>query len=610
MSYYKYIRNTALIVAFTSALVLPSCKKSFFDVPDTAGIDSDIWNDEGAVGLFLNRSYALIMPQWPVAGSIHNTSDELNNINTAFWYGTLTETSVTDIGTGTSIASNRYFDIRRCNLGIVNLNNASTLPSEVRELYKGQFFMLRAMIYFRLVTIYGGVPLITTVLDPGTDDLNVPRAKTSECIAQIVKDLDSAAARLPQSWPAADIGRLTRGAALAMKGRVLLYWASPQFNPTNIASRWEDAYVANKAAYDGLVADGYGLLANYANIFTTEDHKEVIIVRKYNTARDWGTNIENVTRPYSESSAGSGQNQPTWNLVQSYQMRDGRPSTAASTDYPFDPLFFWRNRDPRFDATIAYNTSVWALSGKTGRKQYTYNGTVEENPSAPVTGFYCKRLCNAALTPAQAVYNSNTGGGSGADWIELRFAEVVLNLADAANETGRLSEAKDMVRLIRQRAGIVAGAGTNDYGLELGTDIPSMRNIIMNERQIEFAMEGKRYWDLRRTRSLGTIVARQSFKPVAKPPYYPGTTRSGAQPGDIFLDKPDAFGVRPKDTANWSNPAVYSNIFTTSAASIEGTNVVTLPEKYYFYALPNMFTNSFIIQQTLGWTNGTFDPLQ
>ena len=75
------------------------------------------------------------------------------------------------------------------------------------------------------------------------------------------------------------------------------------------------------------------------------------------------------------------------------------------------------------------------------------------------------------------------------DWIEMRFAEAIMNLAECANETGRLTEAKDMVRLIRQRAGIVAG--TFDYGLSIATDAASMRSLILNERMIEFAMEGK-----------------------------------------------------------------------------------------------------------------------
>lgn len=586
--------------------VLPACTKDdeFFDLEDPQGIDSDIWNDEGAVGLFLNRTYALVIPQWPTLGGIHNTSDELNNANTAFLYGTLNENSVTDIGTSNGITSNRYFDIRRCNIAIEGLNNSRTIAEATKNTLKGQFFFMRAFVYFRLVSLYGGVPL---VLKSQTlnDELNVPRAKTSECIAAIADDLDSAAAYLPATWSGSDVGRITRAAAMAVKGKVLMYWASPQFNPTNITSRWEAAYQANKAAYDQCITDGYSLLANYANIFTTEDHREILLVRKYNTSRDLGTNIENVTRPFSESTAGSGSNQPTWNMVQAYTMSNGLPITHASSGY--NATQFWLNRDPRLNASVAYNGAAWPLSSKATRKQWSYTGVLDETAGTIVTGFYCKRLCNPTLTPAQAVYVSNTGGGSGMDWIEMRFAEVILNYAECANETGRMTEAKNMVRLIRQRAGIAAGSF--DYGLDVATDAASMRSLILNERMVEFSMEGKRYWDLRRTRNLNLISARQSYKVAPKSPYFAGT---GTVAGRIYLDMANAAGTKPRDTADLNNPVTYSNIFAApTIASLEGSNVISMPANYYFYALPNFFSqNTFVIQQTAGWINGTFDPLQ
>lgn len=607
MKYFKHTGAKILVMAAMLLTSLVACKKDseFFDIEDPQGIDSDIWNDEGAVGLFLNRTYGLIMPQWPTLGGIHNTSDELNNANTAFLYGTLVENSVTDIGTSNSITANRYFDIRRCNVAIEGINKSTALSDATKQTLKGQLFFLRAYVYFRLVNLYGGVPLILSSQNLEGDELNVPRSKTSECIAAIVNDLDSAAANLPALWTGNDIGRITRGAALAVKGKVLMYWASPQFNPTNIATRWEDAYQACKTAYTQCVADGYLLIANYANIFTTEDHREVILVRKYNTSRDLGTNTENVTRPFSESTAGGGSNQPTWNVVQAYTMNNGLPITHASSNY--NSTMFWQNRDPRFEASIAYNGAAWPLSGKATRKQWSYTGVLDETAGTIVTGFYCKRLCNTTFTAAQAAYASGTGGGSGMDWIEMRFAEVIMNLAECANETGRQSEAKDMVRLIRQRAGIIAGAF--DYGLDVATDAASMRDLILNERRVEFIMENKRHADLRRTRNYHLISARQSYKVAPKPPYYAGT---GTVAGRIYLDMANSAGTKPRDTVTINNQSVYTSVFNTPAiASLEGSNVISIPAKYYFYALPNFFSqNTFVIQQTSGWINGTFDPLQ
>jgi starch-binding outer membrane protein, SusD/RagB family len=614
----KYIKNKGLLVAVVALAlltILSSCKKDFFDIEDPQGIDSEIWNDEGAIGLFLNRTYSLVMPQTPTLGGIHNTSDELNNANTAFLYGTLNENSVTDMGTGNTITTNRYFDIRRCNLAIEGIDTSKALAGDVKGQLKAQFYFLRAFTYFKMVTLYGGVPLVLKAQEITNEGIvSTPRSKTSECIAAIVKDLDSAAVFLPANWPgpvtSADYGKVTRGAAKALKGKVLMYWASAQFNPTNIASRWEDAYQANLDAYNQCVTDGRILIPKYSDIFITEDHKEVLLVRKYTTTRDFGTNIENITRPFSESTAGSGSNQPTWNLVQSYLMKDGLPASASSASFPYNATLFWQNRDPRFDASIAYNGGFWPLSGNAVRKQWAYNGVVEETAGSIITGFYCKRFCNPTISAGQAIYNSNTGGGSGMDWIEMRFAEVIMNLAECANETGRLIEAKNMVRLIRTRAGIVVGG--SDYGLSIATDMTTMRSLILKERQIEFALEGKRYFDLRRTRNLNLITARQSYKLSAKAPYYPGITRTGALPTDIFLDKPDAQGVRPKDTANLNNLVVHNAIFAAPAiASLEGSNVISIPSNYYFYALPNFFSqNTFVIEQTQGWINGTFDPLQ
>lgn len=612
MRYMRYIKNTGkvmVLAALAVFTVLQSCKKNdeFFNIEDPQGIDSKIWSDEGAVGLFLNRTYGLIMPQWPTLGGIHNTSDELNNANTAFLYGTLVENSVTDIGTGNTITTNRYFDIRRCNIAIEGLNGGS-LPASTKQTLKGQFFFLRAFTYFNLVRLYGGVPLIlkSQTLE---DELNVPRSKTSECIAAIIKDLDSAAANLPASWTGNDIGRITRAAAMSVKGKVLLYWASPQFNyPATIASRWEDAYQANLAAYNQCVTDGYLLIPNYANIFITEDHKEILLVRKYNANRDLGNTVEQVTRPKSETDGASGSNQPTWNLVQAYPMANGLPITHASSGY--DNIMFWQNRDPRLEASIAYNGDPWPLSGKATRKQWTHTGVPDEPSGTIVTGFYCKRLCNPTLTAAQSVYVSASGGGSGMDWIEMRFAEVIMNLAECANETGKLAEAKDMVRKIRQRAGIVAGAF--DYGLAVATDMASMRTLILNERMVEFAMEGKRYWDLRRTRNFNLISARQSYKLSTKSPYVAGNLPTTPDLTKIYIDVANSAGTKPRDTANLNNKAVYTSIYTTpgTIASLEGSNVVSIPAKYYFYALPNFFSQSFFLEQTAGWINGTFDPLQ
>ncbi|TKC10115.1 RagB/SusD family nutrient uptake outer membrane protein [Pedobacter polaris] len=608
------INKLFLLIALS--MVLLSCQKDIFDKRDLSGLDPDIWNTESATNLYINKTYDLVMPNWPIAGALHNTSDESNGATTALLYGQLTETSVPDIASNnTGSGNNQYFTIRRINLAIQGIEE-STLSTEVKAKLKGQMYFFRAYMYFNLIKLYGGVPLVIKSQDINTDELDVPRAKTSDCVKQIVKDLDSCYG-LPYTWPlSTDGGRINRMAALALKGKVLMYWASPQFNPTNDLTRWEAAYTACKEAYDKGLANNYDLIANYANIFTDETtgNKERIMWRTYDaitTNPGRGTNIENALRPFSESTAGGGSYQPTWNLVQAYTLKDGVPITsAASSSFTYNQTLFYLNRDPRFDASIAYNGNVWALSGKSGRKQWNYIGILEDASRQTATGFYIKRISNPNITALGAAYNSNTGGGSGMDWIELRFAEVLLNLAESANATGRIAEAKTLLVKLRTRAGIVAG--TKNYGLDLATNSTQLATVILNERQVEFAMEGKRYDDLRRTRTfhLLTGTVRQGYRWTPKSPYVAGPLPQTPDLTKVYLDITNAQAFKPRDTITVTNSDVINKVFTLSVVSLDTAQPISFPTTYYFYPLPTGFlTSSVKIEQTIGWSGGTFDPL-
>ncbi len=588
-----------------SMIMLSACQKEIFDKRDLSGLDPAIWDTESATNLYINRTYDLVMPNWPVAGGLHNTSDEQNAANTTLLYGQLTDNQVPDIASGnTGSGNNQYFTIRRINLALQGIEE-STLTRDVKSKLKGQLFFLRAFMYFNLIKLYGGVPLILKSQDISNDELQVPRSKTSECVKQIVADLDSCGG-LPFSWPlSTDGGRITKIAALSLKGKVLMYWASPQFNPNNDAARWEAAYVACKEAYDTGLANGYDLLANYANIFIDESsaNKERIVWRTYDaitTNPGRGTNIENVLRPFSESSAGGGSYQPTWNLVQAYPMRDGVPAGNAASAFAYDPTIFWVNRDPRLEASIAYNGAVWPLSGKAGRKQWNYQNVTEDVSRQSATGFYIKRISNPTLSPTAALYNSNTGGGSGMDWIEMRFAEVLLNLAESASASGRIGEAKVLLVKLRARAGIVAG--TQNYGLNLANSAPEMAALILAERQVEFAMEGKRYDDLRRTRTFHLLsgTVRQGYRWTVKSPF---TVAS------IEANVPST-STKVRDTITITNTTSVNRFFTPSLTSLDTTTPINFPMNYYFYPLPtNFLLSSIKIEQTLGWPGGSFDPL-
>ncbi|WP_316809941.1 RagB/SusD family nutrient uptake outer membrane protein [Pedobacter heparinus] len=621
---YKTVAKKYLMVFATAVALLSSCKVNdddFFELRDRNGIDAAIWNTEGSVQMHLNRAYDVVMPQFLFQD--HNTNNMNGRYGVHFasdenffpaadqWaraalglQGELGNNDIRFAGnvyTGNA-GGNKYMDIARCNDAIANIPGGTMAPALKRS-FLGQYYALRAMVYFELVKVYGGVPLVLTPQSP--DNLTVSgRASARECFQTITNDLDSAITNLNGIvWDdASGRGKLDKLAATCLKAKVLLYWASPQFNPGNDASRWATALEANKTAYDLAVSSGRVLLPNYASIFQTEGtaNTETIIVRTYSsTLERRGHDGERRSRPSSEGGSPNQGYRATTRLLDAYPMLDGNP-IGSPGQYTYDDVMFWQNRDPRFNATIAYNGGIWALSGKATRKQWTYTGAISEANLMPV---YCKRFTTPALTAAASAYTNNIGG-NGMDWIEMRFAEVILNYADCANETGNLSLAKDMVRKIRERAGIKVGATpANDFGLGSVTTAARMRDLILNERMVEFAFENKRNSDLRRTRRMHLLTGNMTSIEIE---VIGGTNVRNAL--EVVVNP--TTGDRFRETLNLENKAVYSQYFRKNIVGVQGYLPYNIPEFHYFYTFNTDFVNTGAnIQATIGWAGGTFDPL-
>lgn len=526
--------------------------------------ENDVWNDNLYATAYLNKLYRDNLPGWDAG--IADNSDESDG-GDDIMYGQLT--------TG-SIDTWSYEQIRNINLLIQNVT-LGNIDSETQETLKAQAMILRAWRYFQMVRLYGGVPMI---LEPQklTDDLYVTRNKTSECIDLIVTDLDYAISILPWKWAGNEEGRFTKASALALKGRVLLFYASPQFNPENKKERWEKAYEANKLAKEELEKNGYGLYENYENIWFDEMNKEAIFVTRYqepDVTHTWDA----YTRPLSEAQNYSGGNQPTLEMLNSYPMNTG-VSIEESPEY--DPVLYWKNRDPRFNKTIAYNTCIWELSDKKGRRQWTYSGSEPYNPTS--TGFYCRKAINLSYTPYYTERSST-------DWIEIRFAEVLMNYAECAAELDKADEAYLVLKQIRERAGIIPGENKM-YGLKAGMPHSELIKAIMLERKIEFAYEGKRYWDLRRRRLFGSELN--------------GKKRHGILPKLLI---PQEEFDKVKDKIDFDKE--YATYFKDSLIILDKKFDINFQDNYYFYAIPDkhLETNSKL-QQTQGWDNGAFNPYE
>jgi starch-binding outer membrane protein, SusD/RagB family len=620
---FRYIN-----IAVAGMIALAGCQK-VLDKQNLSALSGELlYSDSTIVQLNLDNIYDNNLPAFGgqvgssvLSGTQPQLSEEGYSSANVFMTGivSLGTNEPTDFGTAlntnNSQPSNNYGRIRQLNSFIENID-ASTLPQFTKNKFKAQALFFRAFRYWDMVRIYGGVPLVLTTLggvgQAARDAALLPRDKTSACFAQMVKDLDSAIAYLPGKWTttsSATWGRITSGAAAALKGRILLYWASPMFNPSDLPERWQAAYDANLQAKTILDANGSALHANYKTMWFSEaNNPEAVMVTIYNNSPTDQVKKNNGWDRSCRPSylQGSSSNLPTWEMVSSYPMKDGK-APGTSTTYPYYDSLYYKNRDPRFDATIAYNGCVWPLDGVATRKIWTYfeTATGSTEASASNTGFYCRKAVQ------EGTYTNGDPQFSGTDWMEIRYAEVLLNLAEAAigiNKLGTTDPSYIGITAVRKRAGIDAGTGSL-YGLTAGMTRAQLFDAVLLERKIEFAYEGKRFWDLyrwkRNTDLNGWTRNRLRI-----------TLRTGAGiPTAAQLKDPTNASFR--DGQNLDNMS--ANFFTTnrnnkhdasnSVTKLDATPINFLT-KYYFFPIPQLaITNNPNLAQNKDW-GGSFDPLQ
>lgn len=377
-----------------------------------------------------------------------------------------------------------YKGIRKCNEFFKDIETSSIVQQSKDE-FMGEVKFLRAFFYFQLVERYGGVPLITEAqsLD---DDLLVARNTIDECFDFLSTEFAAAADLLPESGAK---GHATKGAALAMKGRALLFYASPLFNPGNDQSRWQAAAAANKAVMDLGV---YELYPDLKNLFLDPANKESIFELQYHLPeKDHGWDSQ--LKPNWLAHGNAGQCSPLQELVDAFPMENGKMITDPTSGY--DPQNPYVGRDERFYASIGYNGAEY--SGTRGGQLTTitlqiYDGGRDFNgdPSTQVYNTYTGYFTLKGIDPNNTVYTK--AEGSTQPWMYIRYAEVLLNYAEAQNEAvGPDASVYAALEKIRGRAGI-----TNPISPGMSQD--EMRKLIHNERYVELCFENKRYWDLRR----------------------------------------------------------------------------------------------------------------
>lgn len=624
------------IVIITGLLLTTiSCKKVLNVDPLSQYNTKQVFQDSLVARNAVDYIYDQNCPAWG-GSNPGNGSTAVSGVNVALsdegtgttnFFGTVAPNidQVTDYGTSLS-GGNNYGKIRTMNDFLQNCE-AGPLPRSTKDRLEGQVYFFRAYQYFELVKKYGGVPLVLSTLDALGPDAKVadqlPRNKTSECIAQIVSDLNMAIAKLPINWKASlptnsDWGRITSGAAAAMKGRVLLYWASPQFNPTGITQRWQDAYDANKQAVTLLTAGGFGLNASYDQMWFTEvNNPEAVFVTGYNNVStgigNKNNSYDNATRP-KINGTGGGSNQPCWEMAKAYPMLDGKRPGDVTGKYTYSDQTFYKTRDPRFDKTIAFNGCTWPLNGNTTYKLYTYyvaGKSVEATPTG--TGFYCRKAIDPAVAASSVQF-------SGTDWMEIRYAEVLLNLAESAcgiNKLALTDESYQGLIALRARAGVEAGTGLGAglYGLQANMNQQQMFTAILYERQIEFAFEGKRFWDLRRWQLLNSatpnIYGVLSPLSAIRSKLVVNLKTSGV-PADFTTPIAANGGTAsPTYRDNVAIDTQYGSYYTLAISNSDTSSPFTWVTAYNWFAIPSGAINNDpnLAQTSIGW-GGTFDPLQ
>lgn len=559
--------------------------------------ESMVWHDANLASAYVNNLYAECFTNWSV--SADGNSDILTGMP---WYlGTITET-------GSSYKKWTYTEIRHINEAIKRLEASTELDKSLANNLLGQAYFMRAYMYYWMVLHHGGVPYIKVPQDKDKDDLFVKRNTTPECFQFMVEDLDKAISMLPAkiAGSSSDYGRIDQCFAKAWKAKTLLLKCSPQFNPTHPYDNayWNEAYAAAKEAYDFCVANGIALTERYADIWLQEQGPEVVfpVVNKNpNRVSGWASS----TRPASIS-RGVNQSNPTWEFVKDFPMLDGKRFDDPSGKYYVGDenallKSFWKNRDPRFNQVLFYNGSEYPVAGKpSGYRQYNALGISNAddqygiNPAAHTnavnndvySGFYNYKAADMTLTQATVLTYD-------IDYILMRFAEVMFIYAEAANETGHSDVAIDMLKQIRKRAGIEAGAD-GLYGLSVGSR-EAIRKAILDEREIELCYEGHRFWDLRRTRNMMKLA---------------GWTKHGIEAIAINPDGTDMdLNEAREKTNNYELTTadfryIIHQVPYTEAAERE----FVIEESFYFFPIQKVnLDENPNLEQNNNW-GGTFNP--
>ena len=492
MRTYKY-----LIVTIIMGLSFTSCN-DFLDPDPTDRLSEKLfWQNEESTDLYLNSFYPYLSSYGNFGTSQFNNGLLTEGMTDMLKYGSYSA----GVGNANRIVFNPYFvtadqsqglviwttsyeRIRRVNEFLSSMSKYSTYNEDTNKRYEAQIRFIRAFLYYQLLLRTNTV----IIFDKLPDGNSKPLSPESDCWDFVEQDLDYAIQNLPVQWDATRSGRITKGAALAMKSRAML-----------LAKRWEKARAAASEVIN-LQDNGslvYELNKDYKNAFKSyfdNGNKESILEFRYKLPAPYHS-FDRDFAPGGDWANNGGSACPTQEMVEEYELATGGKADwskwhSKTTETPPYSLL-----EPRFHASVLYNGASWKnrkietfVDGKDGYIDYGFQANTNGKTT---TGYYLRKYLDESIADISTTYSAQP-------WIEIRLAEVYLNLAEACAMLGSTydKDANNAIRTIRERVKVPY---TDLTGEEL-------MKAIRHERKVELAYEGFYYWDLRRWRMADSIL--------------------------------------------------------------------------------------------------------
>ena len=500
----------ALFVALASGC------SDMLDIKPTSFIsDEAIWEDKVLIDKFVANTYGSMLcgfnrctagfgQNWSMswAGNMDSATDDFASVSDSPIYTQLNKDAITAQSCPfvSEIWIQEYLVIRKCNTIIERVDGVDDKVLTAKEKLRidAEARFLRAFCYFDLGRTFGKAPLILKAQNL-EEDLLVAPSSFAEIVEFVKDECDLYADNLPLTYPEEEAGHATKGAFLALKSRALLYLASP-LNSEDDARKWDDAAVAAQAVMDLHVYELYkvGETPYRSMEFDkTAANKEVIFERRFSFP-EAPHNIHMMWSLDAEDAGSWNGLYPTQNLVDAYETIDGK-LIDDPTNTMYDAQDPYSNRDARFYQSIIYNGSTWEtylMSMVTNTVDPSKNGSCKPRLGKARCGYGPKKFIEE-LDPSTNIYG---GYAQSNNWPYFRYAEVLLNYAEAKNESLSVPDESvyNAVNEVRARS--------NQPNLPTGLSKEEMRKRIKNERRVELLLEEHRFYDLRRWKD-GNVLA-------------------------------------------------------------------------------------------------------